>query len=261
MYGLEDIDLVVRYYDDAFGISGEAELAWYLDKVRKSGDPILDLAAGTGRLALAFARDGFQVTGIDRSKGMLDIFKRKRKQEDPEIRHKIDIKNQEMTNFHLYKKFNAVVCCDAFFHNLTVEDQINCLLRVAQHLKPGGHFLFNLPNPNCQFLMEVMNSDPDQFEERGRYTLQNNQGTLLVEQSNSVDLLSQIITTKLRFTRFNGKGYVDESGESHWKSRYLFRYEAIHLLYRCGFKVKDLVGDYKNGPVTVGGQLIFDVTL
>lgn len=261
MYGLEDIDFIVKYYDDAFGISGEAEIAWYLNKVRKSGDPILDLACGTGRLALVFAKDGFQVTGIDRSEGMLNIFRSKQKKEEPEIRNKIEILNQGMSDFHLDKNFGTVVCCDAFFHNLTVEDQLNCLKRIAYHLKPGGHFLFNLPNPTCKFLMEVLNSEQDQYKERGRYLLENKNETLLVEEANSVDLLNQIITTRLRFTRHNKDGNIEKIQESYWKSRYLFRYEAIHLLYRCGFKVKDLVGDYKKNPVKVGGQLIFDVTL
>ncbi len=48
---------------------------------------------------------------------------------------------------------------------------------------------------------------------------------------------------------------------NEWSSRYLFRYEAVHLLYRCGFIVLDLVGDYTNGSVKEGGQLIFDVQL
>lgn len=34
-------------------------------------------------------------------------------------------------------------------------------------------------------------------------------------------------------------------------------YEAVHLLSRCGFQIESLVGDYDNGPVTCGSQLIF----
>ena len=52
MYGSEQTDLVVKYYDLAFGISGEAELAWYLGQAKMAGGPVLDLACGTGRLAV-----------------------------------------------------------------------------------------------------------------------------------------------------------------------------------------------------------------
>ena len=30
MYGSEEADLMVKYYDVAFGASGEAEVEWYL---------------------------------------------------------------------------------------------------------------------------------------------------------------------------------------------------------------------------------------
>ena len=70
MYGSEDLDFVVKYYDDAFGISGENELSWYLAKVNESGGPVLDLACGTGRLTLLFAREGFSQ---DKGKKLLAI--------------------------------------------------------------------------------------------------------------------------------------------------------------------------------------------
>jgi hypothetical protein len=44
-------------------------------------------------------------------------------------------------------------------------------------------------------------------------------------------------------------------------SRYLFYYEAVELLQRCGFEIESLAGDYMNGPVTEKGQLIFQVRL
>ena len=75
MYGSGDDDWVVKYYDIAFGITGEHEQAWYLEQVQASGAPVLDLACGTGRLALAFANAGCAVTGLDRSEGMLTRFR------------------------------------------------------------------------------------------------------------------------------------------------------------------------------------------
>jgi hypothetical protein len=55
------------------------------------------------------------------------------------------------------------------------------------------------------------------------------------------------------------KPHIVEQGESTWTTRYLFRYEAVHLLYRCGFEVEAIVGNYRDGPVTEGSQLIFQV--
>jgi SAM-dependent methyltransferase len=259
MYGSETTDLLVKYYDLAFGITGEAELAWYLEKARATGGPILDLACGTGRLALFLAGEGFEVTGIDRSVGMLNQFKEKLRRQPKEIRQRLRIENQRMSDFKLGGKFNTVICCDAFFHNLTIEEQMNCLWNVAHHLSPGGRFVFNLPNPTCEFILKCVASGGKKFEERGRYQLPDGSGTLLVEQAQAGNLQDQCIITTLRITRFDTGGSIVETGESTWTTRYLFRYEAVHLLYRCGFEVESLVGDYEHGPVTEGGQLIFDV--
>jgi SAM-dependent methyltransferase len=261
MYGSEKVDLVVKYYDLAFGISGEAEINWYLSKVKTSGGPVLDLACGTGRLALLLAKQGFIVTGIDQSDGMLNCFKQKLNGQTEEIHKRIRIENQKMSDFELDSKFKIIICCDAFFHNLTVEDQINCLKQVSRHLLPDGCFVFNLPNPTCEFLLKSEASGGKEFQERGHYKLEDGSGTLLVEQAQAGDMENQCITTTLRLTRFDRAGQEIETGHSTWTTRYLFKYEAIHLLYRCGFKVKSLVGDYKHGPVKAQSQLIFEAIL
>ena len=207
------------------------------------------------------ARKGFDVTGIDQSNGMLNQFREKLSQETSEVRARVSIENRKMTAFSLGRKFNTIICCDAFFHNQTIEDDINYLKRVAQHLTLNGRFLFNLPNPNCEFILKSVASAGKEFEERGRYQLKDGSGTLLVKQAQSGNEDDQLIETTLRMTLFNLDGQIVENGESSWKARYIFKYEAVHLLYRCGFRVEKLVGDYRDGPVANEGQLIFEAKL
>jgi 2-polyprenyl-3-methyl-5-hydroxy-6-metoxy-1,4-benzoquinol methylase len=258
MYKSESSDLIVKYYDQAFGRSGEHETAWYLDKAQTFGGPVLDLACGTGRLAIYLAQEGFAVAAVDRSTGMLQQFNRKLRQQPQEVQNRIRIVQASMTEFDLGMAFNTILCCDAFFHNLTVTDQIACLRRVASHLAPEGRFVFNLPNPTCDFILEAQQSQGRRFAERGRYPLAGGD-MLLVEHAQAAIPLEQTITTTLRFTRFAANGEAAEWGESSWTTRYIFRYEMEHLLARCGFEVEQLVGDYMNGPLTEKGQLIFQV--
>jgi len=261
MYGSDKSDLVVKYYDLAFGISGESEVAWYLDKVKTFGGPVLDLACGTGRLALLIAKAGYEVTAIDFSDGMLEIFKKNLQKSASFVRDRVLVRHQSMTDFNLGRKFNTIICCDAFFHNLTVEDEILCLNKVAAHLEPKGVFVFNLPNPNCEFIMKASENLDGDFTERGRYEMGDEDGFLLVEQANICDPSIQTITTKLRFKRYDSNGVKVEEGKSSWTTRYLFQYEVVHLLYRCGFEINKLVGDYKEGPVKKGSQLVFEAKL
>ncbi|MFN2303271.1 MAG: class I SAM-dependent methyltransferase [Anaerolineales bacterium] len=261
MYGSEDTDLVVRYYDIAFGIHGEYEDTWYLNKVKQYGGPVLDLACGTGRMAMMIAKAGFNVMGLDKSEGMLNQFKRTLGQQPSEIRDRITIEEQDMKNFSLGRKFNTIMCCDAFFHNLTISDEIACLGCVAGHLTANGGFVFNLPNPNCEFIIKSAQSGGKTFERRGKYPLKETGEILVVEEAQDADPFEQIITTTLRFTIFDVDGHQNMLGLSSWKTRYLFRYEIIHLLYRCGLNIKSLVGDYQEGPVREDSQLIFESQL
>lgn len=261
MYGSEKTDIVVKYYDDAFGISGETEIDWYLGKATEFGSPVLDLACGTGRLALLLAQRGFEVTAVDRSAGMLNQLRVKLQGLSPAVRARIHIENQSMSRFALDARFNTVICCDAFFHNLTAGEQMGCLRCVADLLTPAGRFVFNLPNPTCDFILRSSRSAGGEFEERGRYKLGDGLSTLLVEQAQAGNPLNQTIATTLRITKYNAQGHQVERGESSWKARYVFRYEAVHLLARCGFEIESLVGDYAGGPVTEKGQLIFQVML
>lgn len=259
MYESIQDDIVVKYYDDAFGIGSIHEEAWYLDKVDAFGGPVLDLACGTGRLTIKIAEQkGVHVTGIDQSKGMLAQFTRKLAQVPENVQHLIHFEQQPMDSFKMEKQFNLVLCCDAFFHNLSVESQINCLLHVRDHLTPEGRFVFNIPNPTCAFIEYAERSQADTFTERGRFDLSDG-GYLLIEHAQAGDRYNQTITTTNRVTRFDASGNIVEKGDSIWTSRYLFRYEAIHLLHRCGFEIEEEVGNYKGEPVGLAGQLIFQV--
>lgn len=261
MYGAGETDLKVKYYDDSFGVSRTAEVQWYLSKAKAYGGPVLDLACGTGRLALMLAEQGFDVTAIDQSAGMLSKLETKLQAQPPAIRERMHILRQDMHSFRLEQQFNTIICRDAFFHNLTVDDEIACLTRVLQHLAPEGRFVFNLRNPTCDFILDGAKPGNKEFRERGRYPIRGTADILLVEDAYSCDVCEQIVTTKMRLTRYDASGREVEKGESSWTTRYLWRYEAVHLLYRCSFEVESLVGDYNNGPVTDKGQLVFQAKL
>jgi len=259
MYGLEDTDPIVKYYDETVGICGESEINWYLEKVKTYGGPVLDLACGTGRIALLLLQQGYKVWCIDDSEGMLTLFQKKLQNEPVDVQERLTIQKKKMSDFHLTRKFKSIICVDAFFHNLTVKEEIDCLLCVAAHLNPEGRFFFNIPNPNFEFLLKCAGPQGKVYRERKSYPLKSGK-VVLIEEAFNADLLEQTIVTKLCYTKMN-KGVTVETEESQWKIRYLFQYEAVHLLYRCGFEVESIVGDYDNGPVTTSSQLIFQARL
>lgn len=256
MYGSQETDLVVKYYDEAFGVGSPAEINWYIMQVERFGAPVLDLACGTGRLALKMAERGWDVTGIDPSEGMLSRFQEKMSGASKALTSKVRIEKQYMHQFEINQSFKTIICCDAFFHNETVEAEIACLERVHAHLAPDGRFVFNLPNPTCSFIEHAEQSQGSVFKERARIALKDG-SMLLIEHAQAGDRLKQTIETTHRVSRYAKSGELLEKKESKWKSRYLFQYEAVHLLHRCGFEVEQVSSDYEDNPVTTAGQLIF----
>ena len=156
MYSSKIEDPLVKYYDETVGISGKDEVEWYLSKAHTFGDPILDVACGTGRMSILLAKKGFTIVAFDRSEGMLSRFREKLSREPAEIKHRIQIFQQDMDNFAFKQKFNTIICVDAVFHNLSTQEALNCLKCVSQHLSSQGRFFFNVHNPNQDFLQKCV---------------------------------------------------------------------------------------------------------
>ncbi len=135
----------------------DKEIVWYLKFAQELEGPILELACGTARLLTSFARAGFDVEGIDLSKGMVEIARKKISQLPFEIRARIRIHNLDMSDFHLDRKFSLIVIADNSFGELkTREKQLLCLRSVYHHLRPSG-----------KLLLTVRRFDPKEFV-RGR---------------------------------------------------------------------------------------------
>ena len=62
-------------YDFTTPDSVLGDVDWYRRKARECGGPVLELGVGTGRIALALARDGAEVYGLDSHPGMLGVLR------------------------------------------------------------------------------------------------------------------------------------------------------------------------------------------
>ena len=53
------------------------DLPFYLKYAKRYSSPILDIAAGTGRVTFALALEGFEVTSLEKSASMLKVARQK----------------------------------------------------------------------------------------------------------------------------------------------------------------------------------------
>lgn len=102
------------------------------------GQRVLDLACGTGTLALLIKETypKVEVTGIDGDANILEIAAGKAAQKGAEIRF------DEGLSFslpYLDESFDCVVS-SLFFHHLTRDDKLRTLREISRVLKPEGEF-------------------------------------------------------------------------------------------------------------------------
>ncbi|WP_419319354.1 class I SAM-dependent methyltransferase [Caulobacter sp. ErkDOM-E] len=112
----------------------------------KGPSQILELGAGTGRIALELAKRGHSVLGLDIAPAMLDQAEAKRKALDPETAARLRFKLGDMASLSLGETFDLVLC--TYFtlaHVPAGASWRNTFKGVARHLKPGGLAAFHLP--------------------------------------------------------------------------------------------------------------------
>lgn len=107
------------------------------------GGPALELAIGTGRVAIPLADLGVPVTGIELSQPMVDVLHEKRAD--------IPVVVGDMATSTAPGEFSLVYVVWNSIGNLrTQAEQVACFRNAARHLAPGGRFVIELGIPGIR---------------------------------------------------------------------------------------------------------------
>lgn len=143
------------------------DIGFFLRLAYEAGDPVLELACGTGRLAIPVARMGSDVTGLDSDPGMLAICEAKRDRLARALKGRLKLVPGDMRDFALDRRFRLVfVAFDAFLTLVTPEDRGRCLAAAHRHLENGGRFAVDVTVPD---LGRLTQPDSDEVLERAFY--------------------------------------------------------------------------------------------
>lgn len=105
---------------------------------------VADLACGTGSAAVAMARRGFEVTGVDGSPAMLE---RARARAD-RWKARVEWRQQLLTELDLPGGYEIATCFYDSLNHLTVPlDLRKTFFAVRRALAPGGYFFFDMNTP------------------------------------------------------------------------------------------------------------------
>jgi len=128
----------VRY--DEWSAHMTEDVAFYVGLAQEAGGgPLVELAVGTGRVAIPVARaTGRQVIGIDLSPGMLAQARANATEAE------LDLRQGDMRELSLDEPAELIYCpFRALLHLPTWADRRRTFERVAAALRPGGRFAWN----------------------------------------------------------------------------------------------------------------------
>jgi len=140
-----DEEIAATYDEDSADRFDPATLGPTVDLLADlAGDGrALELAVGTGRVALPLAERGVAVSGIELSPYMLERLRAK-----PGAA-RLDVVEGDMTTARVEGEFALVYLVFNTITNLTTQDlQVACFENAARHLAPGGCFLIEVYVPD-----------------------------------------------------------------------------------------------------------------
>jgi len=118
-----------------------ADIPFYVDLALEADGPLVELAVGSGRVAIPVAlATGRKVIGIDSSPAML----KKAREGAAEAGVKLDLRDGDIRDLALDKPAALIYCpFRALLHLPTWADRRRTFERVAASLKPDGRFAWN----------------------------------------------------------------------------------------------------------------------
>ncbi len=203
---------------------------------------ILDLACGTGNVSEILAQEGYEVTGVDLSPGMIEAARRKA------------VKRRLPISYHVQDAAELELPGPPFDLCVSLFDSLNYILdpsalrraigRVHTHLRPEGLFIFDI---NSAYALENGFFDQENLhsEDRLRYVWRS-----------EYDAASRRCTVHMRFFLRNRRGVDEEFRETH--EQYAYREDELReMLAGAGFQEIRTYHAYTLHPVRPTTDRIF----
>jgi ubiquinone/menaquinone biosynthesis C-methylase UbiE len=208
---------------------------------KQAGGSVLELACGTGRVAIRLARSGASVVGLDLSPYMLEVARRK----------SVDLANMRwvegnMQSFQLDEMFGLIIVTgDAFQHMITPEEQVACLECIKRHLSPGAQLVIHVNHDSLTWLGGLIDQKEHPFEAEGKFIRAATGCEIQSYRAWSYEKSTQTAIVHARWEELDADGHVTDFWQgAPARIHCVFRFEMEHLFARVGFKIDALYGDF-----------------
>ncbi len=233
-----DYEGVARLYDSY--VTTDVDVPFFLREAGKAAGAVLELTAGTGRVSIPLLEAGVDLTCVDSSPAMLEVFREK-------LRAKgltAELIRADMCDLSLDQQFELIFIPFNSFAEITEPArQRQALARIHRHLSEAGRFICTLHNPPVR-----LEKADGRKRLLGRFPLPDGQGTLSLSSAECYDATTELVTGT-QFYRI-----ADEYGQILSEETLDIRFSVHHrdsfeaLATAAGYCVEALYGDYSCSP-------------
>lgn len=224
-------DRIASLYDP-WSVSVTEDVDFYVEEARVAGGPVVELAVGTGRIAVPIARAGIPVIGVDLSEGMMAEARRHAEAEG--VSHLLDLRVGDLREPPVEGPVPLVICpFRSLLHLPDETEKLHALEAAARLLEPGGRFVFDVFSPSRE----------DVEETHGRW-LEREPG---IFERADWDEASRTLVLSVR------RGDEAATMELHW----LEPLEWRQLIDRAGLEVEGLYGWFDRRPLFEGEDQVW----
>ena len=224
-------DAIATIYDP-WSASVVEDIGFYVDEALACEGPVVELAVGSGRIAVPIAQAGRRVIGVDLSEGMLEVARSLA--EEHGAADLLDLRVGDLREPPVEERVELVICpFRSLLHMQDEEDKLRALRAARELLVPGGRFVFDVFAP----------SDEDISETHGIW-LEREPG---IFERADWDAGTRTLRLSVR------SGDSAASMELHWLSAIEWR----RLIDEAGFDVAALYGWFDRKPYRGGEDMIW----
>jgi SAM-dependent methyltransferase len=240
--------LVARYWAEFLVDAPEVE---FLRAYVQAGQPALDVACGTGRLLIPLLEQGLDVDGSDISPDMLASCRTRAERAgfDP------NLYAQASHELDLPRRYRTIYACGSFGIGGDPRHDRKALLRLYDHLEPGGVLLLDHEMPYSEpkgwgyWTKEGRESLPEALDVHGWRPLSDGSEIALPSRVVDVDPLAQRLVMEMRPHLRRGGDVIEEQTLTLAMTLYTAKHIEL-LLEVSGFEGVQMLENWTDAPAT-----------
>lgn len=248
--GAETDSLYTRpaYYDKVYR-ARRTDVDYYVALLTAQRGAVLELGAGSGRITLALARAGLEVTAVDQSEAMLSSLRVQLTREPEDVQRRVTVVRGDMRDVAVGKTFDWVIApFNTVLHLYTLDDIAAFFATARKHLTPHGTLVFDYATPRVQDLAV----NPERWYKGGTLVDPDSKRRVRYAERFHYSPQRQVLSTWLKFEPLDGS----EPWELLLTHRQFFPLEMRALLTFHGFTEQRWSSDFTDALPSAASDIL-----